>query len=268
MEPIRCPLDAPLAADEQQVFERFASLVPLHGLRVLEIGGRLPAALTESRGVRRWCSVDPRNTHAESSEYAALRGIAEELPLDRSSVDAVFASNSLQHVLRPEAALAEAARVLKPGGVLYANFGPIWSAPDGSHVEAFVFEGQRYDFWTHTLLPAWAHLVLDRGELTELLSAIHGNRFAAAIVEWLETSKWTNRLTLRDYARLCERSPLSVRRFAGTTEFGYGFTPPATEHPLGRDLSPPGLAARAEARYGLAPADLLVRDLEIVLEKR
>ncbi len=45
--------------------------------------------------------------------------------------------------------------------------------------------------------------------------------------EWLEESRWTNRLTLRDHWRLCHESRLAVRRFAGTTEFAYPFTPPA-----------------------------------------
>ena len=40
----------------------------------------------------------------------------EELPIDDASVDIVFFSQSLHHALHPGRAVAEAARILKPGG--------------------------------------------------------------------------------------------------------------------------------------------------------
>jgi ubiquinone/menaquinone biosynthesis C-methylase UbiE/DNA-binding HxlR family transcriptional regulator len=43
-------------------------------------------------------------------------GDMEELPIDEESVDLVFFSQSLHHALHPQQALAEAARILRPGG--------------------------------------------------------------------------------------------------------------------------------------------------------
>ena len=43
-------------------------------------------------------------------------GDMEELPIDDAAVDLVFFSQSLHHALHPERAVAEAARILKPGG--------------------------------------------------------------------------------------------------------------------------------------------------------
>jgi ubiquinone/menaquinone biosynthesis C-methylase UbiE/DNA-binding HxlR family transcriptional regulator len=43
-------------------------------------------------------------------------GDMEELPIDDASADIVFFSQSLHHALHPERAVAEAARILKPGG--------------------------------------------------------------------------------------------------------------------------------------------------------
>ena len=43
-------------------------------------------------------------------------GDMEELPIDSSAVDLVFFSQSLHHAMHPERALAEAHRILKPGG--------------------------------------------------------------------------------------------------------------------------------------------------------
>jgi ArsR family transcriptional regulator len=48
----------------------------------------------------------------------ALRGDAEALPLAAAACDAVFLSQVLHHAARPPAAVAEAARVLRPGGRL------------------------------------------------------------------------------------------------------------------------------------------------------
>lgn len=43
-------------------------------------------------------------------------GDMEELPIDDASVDVVFFSQSLHHALHPDRAIAEAARILRPGG--------------------------------------------------------------------------------------------------------------------------------------------------------
>lgn len=43
-------------------------------------------------------------------------GDMEELPIDDGAVDLVFFSQSLHHALHPDRAVAEAARVIKPGG--------------------------------------------------------------------------------------------------------------------------------------------------------
>lgn len=46
------------------------------------------------------------------------KGDLEKLPLDSDSMDAAFVSQVLHHAARPEKALAETARILKPGGRL------------------------------------------------------------------------------------------------------------------------------------------------------
>ena len=43
-------------------------------------------------------------------------GDMEELPIDDEAVDLVFFSQSLHHALHPQHAIAEAARILRPGG--------------------------------------------------------------------------------------------------------------------------------------------------------
>jgi ArsR family transcriptional regulator len=52
--------------------------------------------------------------HVKNVDYRL--GDMEELPIDDASVDIVFFSQSLHHALHPDHAIAEAARILKPGG--------------------------------------------------------------------------------------------------------------------------------------------------------
>src|SRR5262245_66619410 len=54
-------------------------------------------------------------------------GDAEQLPLSDSSVDAVVMNFGLLHLGRPETAIGEAHRVLRPGGRLAFT---VWSTPD------------------------------------------------------------------------------------------------------------------------------------------
>ncbi len=52
--------------------------------------------------------------HVKNIDYRL--GDMEELPIDDEAVDLVFFSQSLHHALHPQHAVAEAARILRPGG--------------------------------------------------------------------------------------------------------------------------------------------------------
>jgi SAM-dependent methyltransferase len=60
-------------------------------------------------------------------EAKALRGRAERIPLPDSAIDAVFAAQAF-HWFANDEAVAEIARVLRPGGALCV----VWNAPDDS----------------------------------------------------------------------------------------------------------------------------------------
>lgn len=49
------------------------------------------------------------------------------------SFDFAFSYNSFEHFPEPEQVLQEAMRVVRPGGHIYLNFGPLWLSPFGAH---------------------------------------------------------------------------------------------------------------------------------------
>jgi ubiquinone/menaquinone biosynthesis C-methylase UbiE len=113
----------------RRIAERLTAGVP-DGGRVVDIGtgpGRLIAEVARRRPGLEVVGVDPsvdmlaraRRRTAGLANARAILAPAEDLPLDDESVDAVVSSLSSHHWADSAAALAEQARVLRPGGRLW-----------------------------------------------------------------------------------------------------------------------------------------------------
>ena len=112
-----------------------AKIVPRASGRVLElgVGGGLNLAFYDPGRVSGVCGVDPspglrakasQAPRAPGLKVEVLDGRAEDLPFDTASFDTVVCTFTLCSVNSPTAALAEARRVLKPGGVfLFSEHG-------------------------------------------------------------------------------------------------------------------------------------------------
>jgi SAM-dependent methyltransferase len=76
---------------------------------------------------------DRFSPEARSAGVAFFAGDAQHTNLPAGSVDVIFSFDAFEHFLDPPAVLREAHRLLKPGGVLYASFGPLYFSAQGAH---------------------------------------------------------------------------------------------------------------------------------------
>lgn len=254
----------PIAWNEREVFQRFLKLFDIQGMRVLEIGGSLPNDLVSP--ARMWWSVDPRvKVDIVTGRRMVLRGFAESLPTVVSDVDLVFACNSFQHVGDLVACFREIRRVLKPDGAVYANFGPVWSAPDGAHFEDVRLKAGMYHFWHGAKIPAWSHLVLNAAELRELAVAVQGKHDGTILADYVRDSKWINRLSLRHHIEIPRNEGFMFERLSCASEFGYEFASPAPPPKFEAALTWSAVSQAAVERLGMTPDTLRIRDMEYVL---
>ena len=99
------------------------------GARVLDVGAALGLYVVawkragfDAIGVEPWAEAveASRGIEAETGvPFEMVRGPAEELPIAEESIDLVVATSVLEHVDDPGRAVAEAYRVLRPGGGFY-----------------------------------------------------------------------------------------------------------------------------------------------------
>lgn len=122
-----------LSVTERPDAEAFAAFCGFSGT-VLDVGcgtQRLPTYANTERC--RFVGIDPLPGEPERA-FEFVQGVGEYLPFRTDSLDQVLFATSLDHMLVPRLALAEARRVIRPGGAVNVWFGELDREPNGSPV--------------------------------------------------------------------------------------------------------------------------------------
>jgi SAM-dependent methyltransferase len=247
-----------LSRYQHRAIERFYSFQPNLAGTILEIGSDVDGIVLKElsdRGIGHLVglNVDVKPAaHAGPRSYVMLRGDARWLPFRDESIASIFSIAAFEHVHDMDVALREMYRVLKPGGILYSDFGPIWSCSIGHHVFAIV-DGVEARHWKpgKNPVPHFGHLLLSRDQLRAavLEKSWVFPKLADAIVEWIYDGDGVNRVFYEEYVRLFNASPLTMRHLA-----------PVREH------VPAAIQTRLEVACP-GYKDFSVRMVEVVLQK-
>jgi ubiquinone/menaquinone biosynthesis C-methylase UbiE len=118
------------------------------------------------------------------------------LPFGDNSFDAVFSTDTFEHVMDLDLAFREIHRVLRPGGLALSRFGPLFHSPFGYHL-----------YWACRV--PYAHLLFGLPSILELRQARSGKK--------VEASSWQqmglNEKRFADFKQATERAGFVLERF-------------------------------------------------------
>jgi SAM-dependent methyltransferase len=172
----------------------------LYGKVVVDFGcGDGHEAIELARiGARKVIGIDNRERALERARENAKRtGVADVCLFcanGNHSADAVISLDGFEHFGDPGAVLQTMYQLLKPGGVVYASFGPTWYHPLGGHL--------------FSVFP-WAHLMFSEPALIRWRSDLRSD----GATRFGEVEGGLNGMTVSRFQRLLQGSPFTVESF-------------------------------------------------------
>jgi SAM-dependent methyltransferase len=224
------------SANFEKHIEAFATYADVRGLSVLEIGSSANLYVARRFEELGAASVFATNITPVWPQSEKVSAVVAQVRADMTRLSETFEPNSLdlmfgmavaEHVPTLWVALEEAAKVLKPGGILYLHGGPIWTFNRGHHVLSG-FHGPEFEFSKRQCpILKWEHLMHDR------------QSFAAALVARGASTELAERLAVRIYDsnkinrfghnRLCRIFESGPLRLLQKIEYAFG-APDASEY--------------------------------------
>jgi D-inositol-3-phosphate glycosyltransferase len=156
------------------VAEAARQLVP--GARIADVGAG-DAPYRELFGHADYVTIDWEHSIHPGAPKSDLIASAESLPLDDGSVDAVLMTEVLEHIATPANALAEAARILRPGGRIFLTVPFIW-----------MLHEMPYDYFRYT--PSGLRVLLAQAGFEDVTVTSRGNFFTALGQLFQTTPAW------------------------------------------------------------------------------
>ena len=214
---------AGLARHQARALERFHQEVPVTSTSVvLEIGSDLEGKVVReiaAKGAAQVIGINPAfagslpaiPNESLSNRCLLTSGDARNLDYGDETFTAIFSVAVFEHLLDFQRCLNEMHRVLKPGGFVFAEFGPIWSCSIGHHVYAFGdgMEARHHKPETNPI-PNHAHLLQTRSEMLSALQATVPPNLLKSILDWTYEAPDINRLLFEDYVRAFAESSFEL----------------------------------------------------------
>ena len=127
----------------------------------------------------------------EQAEKAGVSAKCEFVTSVASPVDVIVSLDSFEHFADPSAVLQIMHSLLKPGGCVFASFGPTWYHPLGGHL--------------FSVFP-WAHIVLKEEALIRWRAQFKTDRAR----KFGEVEGGLNQMTIRRFREILRTSPFIV----------------------------------------------------------
>ena len=190
--------------------------IGLRGQRVLEVGGCSPPALIRDLQPRVWTAVnlnpDDVTRFNEQARELALAGCSAHLQdvaalEPDASYDRVYSINSFEHISNLTGAFEKMYQALRPGGLLFTLFGPIWSSDVGHHLSLATDKGTIH--FGDGVLEPWEHLTSTPQAIGAKLQARYGKSVADRAVEFIYTYPDLNRVYEHQYLEVLANSGFS-----------------------------------------------------------
>ena len=138
-------------------------------------------------------------------------GHTQRLPVDDASIHTILAFDCMEHIMNPDAIMAEWRRVLRPGGRVLIEWSP-FKSPWGGHMQS--------------LIPIpWAHILFGERALFEAAERLYDDpQYVPRHWDYDEEGKrhpnrWRSRRRFRDFGYLNELDVSSFRRIAADSGF-------------------------------------------------
>lgn len=191
----------------------------MEGKRILEIGsdstGNFLKIITSERKLKEAVGINITfEKDIISPKFQLKNENACSMSFPDNHFDIIASISVFEHIHDFELALKEMYRVLKPGGYVFAEFGPIWSSCWGHHL--WLYHNGKVIDWNSTPIPPYAHLLLNSGELEEWLNRKgYEKELIEKIVNYVFKSNEQNRLFFDDYVNIVNNSKFKINYLVG-----------------------------------------------------
>jgi SAM-dependent methyltransferase len=217
--------------------------IGLEGKHVLEIGGRLPKSFVfDGLNVKSWTAIeapDYMRKHGSSGLTAQIGGdelynddlslasdnflpgngsydffhyaIEDIPPCMTEKFDAIFSIACFEHIQDLGRALDGMYQALKPGGLVFSMFSPIWSSFNGHHLPKITDKKNNTYFFNDSPIPPWGHLLLRPPEMYDFLCGHTDKETAAKIVYYIYHAPIINRYFTEDYLKYFNKCSFTVK---------------------------------------------------------